>query len=254
MSTSKEGKEPRVLIMDVESSLAQFASFGPINPYIVDKFMIQDFNILTIAWSWFGEDNIYVDSVPSSRMWDDKSLILRVKKVIESADIVVGHNWDKFDQKKIQGRAMANDIGPILFPPSVDTLKVAKKVFSLTYNKLDYIAKLLGVSRKMQVEGDLWMRILRGDATALDRMATYNMQDVEVQSEVYAALLPFIDNHPNMTAILKSKDLLCRNCGSSHLIKHGEYVSNTGRYQRYKCQTCGSTTREAKALETYNGR
>ena len=248
--------EPRILIMDVESSLGQYAAFGPINPYIVSKFCIKKPNLLTVAWCWFGADEgkIYVEKVPYSQMDNDKSLVIKAKKIIESADVVVGHNWDKYDKKKLQGAAAVNGVEPIIFPPSVDTLKVAKKAFFLTYNKLDCIAEDLGVERKMQVEGDLWMRILRGDTKALDKMAEYNMQDVIVQTEVYAALLPFIDNHPNMNSILRSKDLLCRNCGSSHLTKHGEYVSNTGVYQRYKCQTCGSTTREAKASKTYDGR
>ena len=247
-------KKPRILIMDIESSLAQFAGFGPIQPYIQNKNMIKDFNILTIAWHWLGEDVIHVDSVSKSRMWDDKTLLKRVRKVIESADVVVGHNWDRFDKKKIQGRSMSNGLEPIIFPPSVDTLKVAKKAFALTYNKLDYIAELLGVSRKMETSPGLWMRILKGDSSALAEMKKYNIQDVEVQAEVYMALLPFIENHPNMNVILGSDTILCKNCGSNHLHKHGDYRNNTSTYQRYKCQDCGSITRDKKAKKVYNGR
>ena len=240
--------------MDIESSLAQFAGFGPIQPYIQNKNMIRDFNILTIAWHWLGEKTIHVDSVPKSRMFDDKALLKRIKKVIESADVVVGHNWDRFDKKKIQGRSMTHGLEPIVFPPSVDTLKVAKKAFALTYNKLDYIAELLGVSRKMETSPGLWMRILRGDSSALAEMKEYNIQDVEVQAEVYMALLPFIESHPNMNVILRSEALICKNCGSGRLHKHSEYVNKTSVFDKYKCQDCGSYTREKKAKKVYNGR
>ena len=168
--------------------------------------------------------------------------------------MVVGHNWDRFDKKKIQGRAAKHGLGPVLFPPSVDTLKVAKKNFFLHYNKLDFVAKTLGVARKMQTSQGLWMRILLGDYTALTEMRKYNMQDIVVQAEVYAALLPYIDNHPNMNVILRSETLICRNCGSGRLHKHGEYVNNTSIYDRYKCQKCGSTTRDKKAKQVFNGR
>ena len=44
-------------------------------------------------------------------------------------------------------------------------------------------------------------------------MRRYNMQDVTTQAEVYAALLPYIKNHPNMNVILRSETLVCRACG-----------------------------------------
>ena len=134
--------------MDIENGYAAWLAFQAKQEYLNMDLLIKESNILSVAWNWYGERKLYIDSVSKSRMDCDRALLKRVKKVIESADVVVGHNWDAFDQKMIQGRAAENGIDCIDFPQSVDTLKVVKKNFRLLYNNLDYVAKVFGLSRR----------------------------------------------------------------------------------------------------------
>ena len=247
-------RKAKILIMDIENGYGAWLAYQPKQEYLNMDLLIKESNILSIAWNWFGERKLHIDSVSNNKMDCDKALLKRVKKVIESADIVVGHNWDAFDKKMIQGRAAENGIDFINFPQSVDTLKVVKKEFRLLYNNLDYVAKVFGVSRKMQTSKGLWRRVFFGDKKALAEMKRYNLQDVTMQAEVYASLLPYIQNHPNMNVILRSETLVCKVCGSGRLHRHGEYVNKTSVFDKYKCQDCGSYTREKKAKKVYNGR
>jgi DNA-directed RNA polymerase subunit RPC12/RpoP len=83
---------------------------------------------------------------------------------------------------------------------------------------------------------------MAGNAKAWKLMKEYQIQDVNLLLDLYDILKPWIRNHPNMG--LKNGDpLVCRNCSSDNIIKYGTRYANNAKYQRYRCQDCGTSLR-----------
>ena len=249
MKTRK--KQPKILILDIESSFSQLAVFTLKPQWHNHSNILDEWWIHCAAWKWLGDDKIH--SVKTYRKGCDKSIVTKLKKLLEQADVVVGHNTDRFDLKKINARLLYHGLKPLVIPQSVDTLKVARKHFMLTSNKLDYIANYLGVGGKMTTRPNLWMRTLKGDKKAIDEMVKYNKQDIVIQEKVFLKLRPFTAL-PNMNAWSDRQGLVCKSCGSDKLKSHGIVRTKTSAYRRFMCLRCGTVTRSRKAEETFDGR
>jgi hypothetical protein len=104
--------------------------------------------------------------------------------------------------------------------PNVDTLKVARRNFAFTSNRLDDLGKSLGIGRKVKHSGfELWLRCIKGNPKAWDRMRQYNMRDVKLLEKVYWKLLPWMETHPNLAILKGGKG--CPKCGTSAVTKNG---------------------------------
>lgn len=235
----------KILHIDIETApkLAYIWSVWKSNTY--SEQLVSDTFMLTCSAKWDRDDTIYGYSLTpkEAKKQNDKRICKQLHKLMDEADIIVGHNLDKFDIPVINTRFLANNL-PVPSPyRTVDTLKVVKRHFSFTYNKLDYVAKQLLGESKMDTGGfDLWSRCYNGMEKALAKMLEYNMQDVILLERVYHKLLPWIKTHPNMS--LDSTDTpLCSKCGSDHLHKRGTAKTQVGLYQRYQCQSCGGWSR-----------
>ena len=91
-------------------------------------------------------------------------------EILDEADIIIAHNGDRFDLRKIKARFLSNGIMPPMPYKTIDTLKVARKEFALTSNKQDYITKLLGVQEKLDTDFQLWVDCMDGYIDALKRI------------------------------------------------------------------------------------
>lgn len=240
-------RKVKILFFDIESSLMLVKVFGLRgNDYIDPNSIEQDWNVICAAWKWLGQKKVYATSVlenPKTKeiTWD-KNVVAKLCKAIEEADIIVAHNGDKFDIKKINTRRIKHKMGQMDIPVSVDTLKVAKKHFSFTSNKLDYLAKFLGVGEKLDTSKHLWEKALRGERKAIREMVKYNKVDVIVLERVYLELLPYITKHPKVNKILNIEETACENCGSTDLIKAGKRARADGTFQKHSCKDCGHLT------------
>ena len=99
-------------------------------------------------------------------------------------------------------------------PPSnfkqIDTLKLARKHFALTSNKLAYMTdKLCTKYKKLthhKFEGfELWKECLDGNLKAWKEMEKYNKHDVLALEELYTKLIPW-DSSVNFTLYGDSPD------------------------------------------------
>ena len=105
--------------------------------------------------------------------------ILQVKTdKLDSADIVIAHNANKFDLPTINARAVEHGIKPPSPYKVVDTLSVAKKHFRFTSNKLEFIADALGCAPKLKHQHfpgfELWLQCLKQNDKAWKEMKEYN--------------------------------------------------------------------------------
>lgn len=235
MTKKKKQTEPRILIWDIETSFMKVATFSLYPNYIPHDAILEDWTLLGGAYKWLGEKEIY-----STYQAKEIDRVKELRKVVEEADIIIAHNNDKFDLKMLNARILKYGLPPLPKKITIDTLKVAKNEFRLSSNKLDYLGKYLGVGAKIRTGGnELWLDVLAGSKKALKFMERYNKQDVRLLEKVYLKLRPYIKNHPNLN--LWSDNRVCTNCGSESLVKHGLYMTRVSKYQRYKCNSCGST-------------
>lgn len=239
------------LILDIETSpiLAHVWSLWEAN--IGLNQISKDWHILSFSAKWRGEDKVYYyDQRSEEDISDDKNLLKELSKLINQADVIVGHNLDRFDIKKINARLILNNLKPLNQVKQVDTLKLAKKKFAFTSNRLEYLTSKLCTKYKKSNHKEftgfeLWLGCLRNDRKAWQEMERYNKLDVLSLEELYGKLLPFHDPvHRNNYEALQKKQ--CE-CGSS-LQKYGHYVTTKGKYQKYRCNECGRVFKGNKNL------
>ncbi len=262
----KKIKKPRILILDIETSLMEITirQFGLAGKdYQSFEDITQDWWIHCVGYKWLGEKKVGVISTHDDKKrfakdhTDDYNVCKKMHELMSEADLIIGHNVDKFDNKKLKFRFIKNGLEPLLLPPTVDTLKVAKREFKGTSNRLDYWAQTLAetekekeLMRKLKNPSGLWDRCFEGSFKDTKLMAKYCKRDIDITEFVYNKLKPWMTNHPNMLKVTgqfnRKEDLKCGTCGSTNLIKNGFRRTRTGKFQRHMCDDCGSSTRGAK--------
>lgn len=181
-------KKIKRLIYDIETSpnIVFSWSIGS-KTYLDIENIIQERAIICICYKWEDEQEVH------SLSWnngDDKDMLTKFAKVMNSADEIVTHNGDNFDTRWVRARCMYHGIPLSAKFNSIDTLKLARRQFRLNSNKLTYIAQFLGLGKKMETGGfKLWKEIcLKNDKTAMKTMLAYCVQDVYLLEKVYKAL------------------------------------------------------------------
>ena len=236
----------KTLIIDIETAPLLTYVWKVWKENIGEKQLLRHSYMMCFACKWLGEDEVYYFETRTS---NDKELIKKAYNFLDEADIVIAHNADRFDIPKINTYAIQNGLKPPSPYKVIDTLKIAKKKFFFTRNTLEHIANYLGCSPKLNHQKfsgfDLWLECIRGNEEAWKEMKMYNIQDVITLEEVYLKLRPFIDNHPNVSIKKTNIDgkYRCPKCGSDKVQKRGTYETNTGIYQRYRCNECGGWSR-----------
>lgn len=166
------------------------------------------------------------------------AMIARAHELLDEADVVVGWNSKAFDVKHLQREFLLADLPPAAPHHDVDLLTIARNRFKFASNKLNHVAKQLGVGAKVQHTGfELWRDCMSGDAKAWALMKRYNIQDVRLTEQLYDRLLPWIARHPHQ-GLYGGPKAGCPRCGSLHAIIRGHRTTAVGRYPRYQCQVC----------------
>ena len=131
----------------------------------------------------------------------DKSLVKELWRLLDRADIVCGHNSDKFDIKKLNTRFLLYKLPPPRPYKTLDTLKIAHKYFSFDSNKLNDIGQYTDEGQKLDHEGfPLWEKCMWGDKRAFNKMCKYNRQDVLLDEKVLKRFEPWI-SYPKIKKI-----------------------------------------------------
>lgn len=207
------------------------------------KDIIRDWNIFSAAWKWEGEDKVHCVSVTGKDPTNDYGVVKILRDVLDGADVIIGHNSDRFDLRKFNARAIKHGFMPIGKKTTIDTLKVARKTFDFSSNTLGYLASYLGVGHKENRPD--WDAILAGDGEAIAYMRLYNKQDVVVTEQVYKKLRGWHNTHPDMNKTNPIRDtaghavLLCPTCQSPNTIKDGFKINLQIKKQRHQCKDCG---------------
>ncbi len=202
-------------------------------------------HLLSMAYKWLGEKKTHViaqcDYKGYHAMSDnDQPLLEDIWKLLDEAEVIIGHNAQRFDIKKINYRFMIHGMTPTSPYKVIDTLTAMKRVAKAPSHKLDALGKDMKIGRKIEHEGwPLWKKCYLGDLKAWDKMKKYNIQDVELLERWYMKLRPWITNHPNVNLVMGTITN-CPKCGSEHLQRAGFEHTKLKSYQSYRCLNCGA--------------
>lgn len=228
----------KIIIWDIETLPATVTTWGLWKPNLSHDNIIEDTSLVCAAWKELGAAGVTTAQVKASSPRDDKALAKKLRDALAAADVIVAHNGDKFDLKHLNARLVYWGLAPLPPIKTIDTLKVARRHFRFTSNRLDYLGKHLGLGKKIKTDYSLWTKILLDhDKNALESMVKYNAQDVKLLEAVYLKLRPFMQNHPNQRLFCDGE--VCPICKKGPIQKRGFRINRMTRHQAYQCQACG---------------
>ena len=240
-----EGK-PKILYFDIENAPNLSYTWGAGYEENVIE-VVQPWFVLSFAYLWEGNADSTTECVmvtpTEARECDDRRVIAKMYELFEEADIIIGHNSDRFDRKKINARAVIHGFLPPQPYRTVDTLKIARQNFAFNSNRLDMLGEVLGVGRKVPHTGfKLWKECMAGIPAALKMMAEYNIGDVTLTRRVYMKLRPYHATHPNLSIYGDVENRhTCPKCGAdeSQLTSRGYKYTNVAVKRTWQCKVCG---------------
>lgn len=247
--------KPKILLLDIETSPNLAYCWGLFSEITSTEMIAKEWYIMCVCAKWLGSSEVMSFALPDYSMYkkdpeNDINIMKDVWKLLDEADIIIGHNCGDFDLKKIKTRFLYHGINPPSPYKIVDTLKVARGAFSMTSNKLNDLCKYLKIGEKIDAGGfKLWKQCIHQDKIAWSKMVKYCKQDVILLEKMYLKMLPYIKNHPHIGAYIDDERPMCTNCGSVKLQKMGMAVNAGAVYQRLMCQECGAWMRESKNLK-----
>ena len=230
---------PKILLFDVETSFYHFVGWGTYKQYIQHYQITEHQYIISWAAKWLYDDNIQSDVVTSeeSKNRDDKRILKSIWKLLDEADIVIGHNGDRFDIRKLRWRFISEDMQPPSPFRIIDTLKIARREFFAPSYKQDFLTKYFHLQNKLETNFQLWKDCEAGIPEKLEEMVEYNRHDVMGLEELYLKIRPYIHNHPNL-GVLMDKDV-CPTCGADDIVEtNSEYITSANRFLVYRCNSC----------------
>jgi hypothetical protein len=228
----------KIVFLDIETSPSLGWVWGAWQQDVIE--FDKSWHLLSFSYKVLGQSGQVTKALcdyPNYKknLEDDRALTQDLWEVLNGADIIIGHNLDKFDIKKSNTRFITHGLQPPAPYKTVDTLKIARKVFKFDRNKLDELGRYLGLGRKLATTGyKLWLACMSGDEKAWTLMKKYNAQDVRLLEKVYMRVRPWATNHANVNQGQQN----CPKCGSTRVQRRGWEYTNLRKKQRYQCRSC----------------
>jgi hypothetical protein len=189
------------------------------------------------AWRHYGEKRYGFTSV-----WGSEDMAADIGEQLDWAEIVVGHNVDAFDLKKINAQLWLEDKPVPTTYKTVDTLKILRSRMGLESNTLQSACDRAGIQTKVDhYDPTIARAAVSGDIKAQRRIERYNKGDIAATEALYNRLRPWIANHPHV--LPDSATPRCHVCGSDRLERAGTYTAQVNEYAAYRCQNCGANLR-----------
>jgi len=208
------------LFYDIETSFCNGHFWRPgynqtIHPHQITSYA----KIISIHWSWEGEDEVHHLHWGLKKQCDKKMLEKFVKQ-LDKATEVITHNGKRFDTPWIRTRCMFHNIPMRWEYNEVDTYKLAKKYLNLPSNSLKEVCKYFGLESKLDAGGiSTWTNVVfNKDKEALDHLLYYGDGDIVSLKAVYNKFLPYVKPNVHYPVMGLGNKFDCPNCG-----KHAHY-------------------------------
>ena len=242
----------RILTVDIETSPSLAYVWRLFKENIPLQRLVETGEVICVAAKWYDSDEVMFYSVHH----DGKQEMLNaIYNLLSEADAVVTYNGKKFDIPHLNREFILAGMTPPAPYAQIDLYWTARQKFNFVSNKLDNIAKELGLGGKFVHAGfQLWIDCMAGDPDAWEQMKTYNMKDVVLTEQLYTRLLPWITQHPAASlygdAAARAEGAeACPGCGGTNLKPRGRAYTSVSVFQRYRCDDCGKWSRSGSRLE-----
>jgi len=243
-----------VLLLDIETAPILARVWDIWDQNIALNQIESDWHLLSWSAKWLDDPPskiMYMDQRKVKNIEDDTKILKEIWKLLDEASVVVGQNLDRFDIKRLNTRFILAGLPPPSPYRTIDTLKISKKKFAFTSNKLEFLSEKLAkkykkLKHKKFPGFELWKAVLAKVPGAWKEMELYNKVDVLALEEVYKKLAPW-DNAVNLNVLNEGETTVCV-CGFSIFHKRGYHFTNSGKFQNYRCSNCGKHYRSGVNL------
>lgn len=239
----------KLLFVDIETKPTIAYTWSLFKANIGVNQIIEPGGMICFSACWFGHEEemeFYSD-------WKDghDRMVLKAWELLDQADAVCHYYGSRFDVPHINSEFLLRGFPPPSPFKQIDLKMAVSKQFRFPSNKLQFVSQVLGLEGKEEHEGfGLWQKCLDPDHSdhddALLRMESYNKRDVELLSELYEVLLPWLPNHPNRH--LYQDGLGCPTCGADveYLYDADYYYTKLSKFKQVRCSMCNSYFRNSK--------
>lgn len=229
----------RRMFFDIETSYCEGWFWRPqFNTNIDYTQVLKPSAIICVCWKWEGSKKIHHLEWSKG---NDKELSLKFYETMLTADEVVGHNGDKFDLRWLNTRYLIHGITSIPKIKSIDTLKIARKNFKFSSNRLDAIGKELGFGGKIKHDGiDMWHNIIqRNSRKSMADIVRYCKRDVDLLEKIYHKLEGYEKPKTHVSVAVGNEKWGCPRCASPNVrISTTKYSAVGVPYTQMQCNSC----------------
>lgn len=255
---SVNGREPRVVTLDIETAPLRVYCWGLWEQNIGLDMVEDEWTILSFSAKWLDRKEVifkHAGGRGAAKVRDDRAVCQELWNILNNADIVITQNGKSFDIKKINARLIMHGLKPYSPIRVIDTRTVAKRHFGFTSNKLEWMSQKVNKVTKKDKHKlfpgfELWAECMKDNPKAWAEMEKYNSLDVVSTEELYLHMRPWMEGHPNLANYTQAETTQCPRCSSTKLQKRGYARTQTGEYLRLQCKECGGWARSRYTLNS----
>ena len=209
--------------------------------------MIEWPRTICAAWKWYDQSD--VEFAAEWQVGGYDGFMRAVWEVFDQADLIIGHNADRFDARHLMGGWAEMGL-PAPSPYKViDTLKIARGSFAYESNTLDALNKRLGIDAKTdKYDVEVARAAVAGDKEAQATLESYNRGDIIASEALFDRLRPYAKGIPHL-GMWTDDELACPSCGSTMTATGKTVHANVQKYEHLRCDNCGSHARGTARLK-----
>lgn len=225
----------KIMIYDIENSRAEFKLFWTGKQYVPVSAMTKEPQIISISWKWLGEDKIY--DLTWDKYHSDKEMMIIFLKEYNKADMVIGQNNDRFDNRWVNARAAKHNLDINVMVRSFDIMKQAKSKFRIPSYSMKFMCEYFDVEQKLSHEGiKMWDMIESGTPEEqkeyLEKMITYNRGDIISTEALYYRLRKYFGHKSHLGVQKGEPKWSCPDTGSYDVQLYKTSITPAGTVQR----------------------
>lgn len=223
-------------LWDTEWSPAISYTWSGRPKYLPNEMLIEDPRILCFGAKTLGKPTKVVDERVGRIQ-----MLTELRDWLDSVDMLVSYNGKSFDTRKVNSEFMREGIKPPSPYKEIDLYREITRNAQFYSGKLGFVAERLVSATKVDTGGfQLWVDVLAGNENAWRKMRRYQKQDVDLLEKLFLEVRAWVKfPHP----VSSEEGFNCRGCGSFDLSRRGYSLTLNGKYQRFRCDNCGSWQR-----------
>ena len=199
------------------------------------------------AWKWYDQPGTVFAAEWEVGGYD--GFMRAVWDVFNDADLIIGHNADRFDARHLMGGWAEMGLPAPSPYKVVDTLKIARGTFAYESNTLDALNKRLGIDAKTdKYDVQIARAAVNGDKEAQARIEDYNRGDIVASEALFDRLRPYAKGIPHL-GMWTDDEMACPSCGHSMTATGRTVHANVQRYEHLHCPNCGAHARGTTTLK-----